>query len=184
LNEKYPQTFKVLICGGEKLADMYFGGILSYLNHAGIVEWPDFTFEDVKRIAAQRKDPISIDASTAEKLLQLSGGHPLVLDMGIDLYGKNKGFTGEELEEAAKQSYQVWQLFTPFMRDNEKMRRELCALLEREDVAPAQPYIYDPLLKRLYWKNLLRRSSNRNRLYWRCDILRKVGLHILSINKQ
>ncbi|MCX6578718.1 MAG: toll/interleukin-1 receptor domain-containing protein [Candidatus Aminicenantes bacterium] len=180
LNEKYPQTFKVLICGGEKLADMYYSGILSYLNHAGIMEWPDFTTEDVGRLAGHKKDPVSIDAAAAQKLLQLSGGHPLILDMGIDLYGRNKDFTVEDLEAEAMQSPQAWQLFTPFMRVDANMRQELCELLSREDVAPAQPYIFDPLLKRLYWKNLLRRSVNRNRLYWRCDILRKVGLRILG----
>jgi len=180
LNEKYPQTFKVLICGGEKLADMYYSGILSYLNHAGIIEWPDFTTEDVGRLAGHKKDPVSIDAAAAQKLLQLSGGHPLILDMGIDLYGRNKDFTVEDLEAEVMQSPQAWQLFTPFMRVDANMRQELCALLNREDVAPAQPYIFDPLLKRLYWKNLLRRSVNRNRLYWRCGILRKLGLHILG----
>lgn len=184
LNEKYSQAFKVLVCGGEKLADMYFSGILSYLNHAGFKEWPDLTAEDVKRIAAQKKNSISINVPDAERLLRLSGGHPLVLDICIDLYGKNKSFPDEELEEAAMQSPQVWQLFTPFMREDEKTRRELCALLEQEDVAPTILQSYDPLVKRLYWKNLLRKSSKRNRLYWRCDILRKVGLLILSINNQ
>lgn len=184
LNEKYSQAFKVLICGGEKLADMFFGGILSYLNHAELKEWPDLTTEDVKRIAGQKKNAISMDAGDAERLLRLSGGHPLILDMGIDLYRKNKEFPDGELEAAAMQSPQVWQLFTPFMREDKQKQLELCALLEQEDTAPAQPYIHDSLLKRLYWKNLLRKSSNRNRLYWRCDILRNVGRHILSITKQ
>jgi len=48
-------------------------------------------------------------------------------------------------------------------------------LLGREDAGPWQPYINNPITRSLYWKNLLKRSPNRKRLIWRCDVIREIG---------
>ncbi len=38
----------------------------------------------------------------------------------------------------------------------------------------------DPLIKHLYWKNLLKKSPDGMQLIWRCGLLREIGLRILG----
>jgi hypothetical protein len=180
LNERF-QNLKILICGGEKLADLYYSGELSYLNQADIHEWPEMTVVDVQRVA---KDvcvelAINIDEKTTDKLLEISGGHPGVLGICFFLYAENPNFTLEYLMEKLAHSPVMWRLFMPFRKDPVKKKR-ICELLKQEDVGPAQPYIFDCLLKELYWKNLLKRGISNHRLYWRCQALRQVGQLILG----
>lgn len=183
LNERFPRNLKILIYGGEKLADIAYSGSLSYLNQAEIREWPEMTVSDVRyfikyeyNAGAQETD---IDAETAQKLLDMSGGHPKVLETCYRLYLQNPGFTFDHLTSALLQAPFVWQLFTPFNEDDDQKRR-LCQLQGKQDVGPAQPYLYDSLLKRLYWRNLIKRVPSNRRLYWRCEALRMVGRQILG----
>jgi AAA15 family ATPase/GTPase len=183
LNERFPRNFKILICGGEKLVDLFYSGSLSYLNHAEIKECPELTAADVIRMAkntdAGQGHGIDLDKKNAERLLDISGGHPRILEQCFILYAGEPGFTGAELTEALLNTLFVWRLFIPFNRDV-KQRQRLCRLLKELDVGPARTYLSDPLLKRLYWGNLLKRSSANYRLYWRCEVLRNVGLEILE----
>lgn len=180
LNERF-QNLKILICGGEKLADLYYSGELSYLNQADIREWPEMTIGDVQRIAKDAcfEQAIDMDDKMADKLLEISGGHPGVLEICFDLYAKNINFTFEDLMEDMVHSPVMWRLFIPLRKDTVK-KEQVCDLLNQEDVGPAQPYIFDCLLKELYWKNLLKRGTNNHRLYWRCEALLQVGQHILG----
>jgi hypothetical protein len=183
LNERYPRNLRILICGGEKLADIVYSGSLSFLNHAEIKEWPEMTAADVQHFIKPEcnteAQEIAIDDETAKKLLDMSGGHPKVLEACFRLYIQNPGFTLQNLLVELYQSPFVWQMFTPFNRDPIQ-KQHLCELLKQQDVGPAQPYLYDPLLKRLYWRNLIKRNPSNRRLYWQCDALRIVGQQILG----
>jgi AAA15 family ATPase/GTPase len=183
LNERYPRELKILISGGEKLVDLLSYGPLSYLNHAYIKECPGLTAADVIRMAKNSRAgqglPMDLDKETAQRLLSISGGHPRVLEQCFALYAREPGFKEPELIETLLNTLFVWHIFTPFKEDAEQ-RQRLCQLLEQSDVGPARTYLADPLLKRLYWKNLLKRSSINYRLSWRCEALRRVGLEILE----
>lgn len=182
LNERYTRL-KILICGGEKLLDLYYSGDLSYLNHADIKECPDLTAADVMGMAknswAGQGLTLDLDKETAQRLLYMSGGHPRVLEQCFVLYAREPGFKESGLIEALLNTLFVWRLFIPFKKDPQQ-RQRLCQLLHRTDVGPARAHPADPLLKRLYWGNLLKRSSTNYRLYWRCEALRRVGLEILE----
>jgi len=182
LNERYPRELKILICGGEKLADLVSTGSLSYLNHASIKECPELTAADVMVMAKNswvgQGLPLDLDKETAQRLLSISGGHPRVLEQCFVLYAGESGFKEPDLIEALLNTLFAWRLFTPFKKDLEQQR--LCQLLRQSDVGPARAYLADPLLKRLYWKNLLKRSSINYRLSWRCEALRRAGLEILE----
>jgi hypothetical protein len=184
LNERF-QNLKILICGGEKLADLYYSGDLSYLNQAEISEWPEMTVVDVQRTAKDAcvEQAIDVDEKIAVKLLEISGGHPGVLEICFDLHAENPNFTLKDLMEKLVHSFVMWRLFMPFRKDPVK-KKQVCELLNQEDVGPAQPYIFDCLLKALYWKNLLKRGTNNHRLYWRCEVLRLVGQQILVCEKK
>jgi nucleoside-triphosphatase THEP1 len=101
------------------------------------------------------------------------------LEQCFVLYARDPGFKEAELIEALLDTLFAWRLFTPFKKDIEQQQR-LCRLLRQPDVGPARAYLADPLLKRLYWKNLLKRSSTNYRLSWRCEALRRAGTEILD----
>ncbi len=178
LNERYANELRVLICGGEKLVDLYYNGDLSYLNHAEIHKWPEFTVADVHLIQRQLYPEQNIDDDMAQTLLDVSGGHPRLLQHCLNLCQKNDSFNVAACYETLLQSPFVWQIFAPFRKDAAN-KQELCQLLAQHEVGPAQTYLFDPLLRRLYWKNLLKRNDKR-RLVWRCEVFRKAGWQILG----
>lgn len=183
LNERFPRDLKILICGGEKLADIAYSGSLSYLNQADIKECPEMTAADVPRFlndrCSNRTPGIDIHDDIAKKLLDMSGGHPKVLETCYGLHRQNPSFTLEDLTAALVQAPFVWQLFMPFNRDPVQKQR-FCHLLEQQVVGSAKPYIHDLFLKRLYWKNLIKRGPSNRHLYWRCEAVRLAGRQILE----
>ncbi|MCP4344345.1 MAG: toll/interleukin-1 receptor domain-containing protein [Desulfobacterales bacterium] len=181
LNERYYQNLRILICGGEKLADLYFVGTLSFLNHAEVREWPELNVNDICLIIEQSCSGRNISEKEAEELLNVSGGHPRLLEQCLDFLNSDACFDSDACQNALMQSPFVWQLFTPFVQDTVITKR-LCQLLEQDQVGYAQPYLFDPLLRRLYWKNLLKRSSDGKRLVWRCEALQAAGRQILSLS--
>ena len=44
----------VLLCGGQKLAELRFAGVLSLLNSAALLEWPEYTVDDVQRLYSRQ----------------------------------------------------------------------------------------------------------------------------------
>jgi hypothetical protein len=127
LLEKHPNLY-ILICGGEKLADLYFGGELSLLNVSEARELPCSDFN----------------------------------------------------ENQSKDRLKLQQLFTPFKRKPDD-RQRLCRFLENEDMGTFVTLDFsDPLIKRLYWKNLLKKSLDGKRIVWRNEVLRGIGWEILE----
>jgi hypothetical protein len=183
LNERFPEKLRILVSGGEKLADLIYTGVLSYLNHAEIVEWPELTAANVLRRGKALYPDMSIDDKTAEMLLDMSGGHPGILEYCLGLYSRNPRFTKEDLADVLVKLPYVWQLFGPFTQTPEKIQR-LCQLFNQEDLGPAHPYLYSPFLRQLYWRNLLKRSSIKNRLTWRGDALRIAAKRILGCKEE
>ncbi len=178
LSERY-MNFRMLICGGEKLADIYYTGDLSFLNSAEIREWPELTPADVHLMAKRPCSDQDISDKIARELLTISGGHPRLLEQCLLFYRSDVSADLDAYQDALIQSPFVWQLFAPFVRDKEN-RQKLCRLLQQNDLWPDQPYLFDPLLRRLYWKNMLKRNPEKNRLSWRCEALREAGLRILG----
>jgi len=178
LNERY-DNFRILICGGEKLSDLYYTGTLSYLNMAEVREWPEMTVADVHFMKAQLYPNLTISDETAEEMLEVSGGHPRLLQQCLSFCRSGAGFDANACRDALIQSPFVWQLFTPFAQDA-AATQHLCQLLGQDEVSPAQPYLFDSLLRRLYWKNLLKRCRGGRWLAWRCGTLRVAGRQILG----
>ncbi|MCP4104851.1 MAG: hypothetical protein GY749_04840 [Desulfobacteraceae bacterium] len=176
LNEQYPKNLNILICGGEKLAEMYYcGGSLSLLNHAEVIQWPELTPDDICFLFPEKL----LTAQIAEELLDLSGGHPRLIQESLGFCHPDSGFDQDECYDVILQSPFLWQLFTHFHKD-ETQCRNMCEMLNCEDICPYQPYIYDPLTRHLYWKNLLKRSKDGKRLIWRCSIIKEAGKQALK----
>jgi len=168
LLEKHPNLY-ILICGGEKLADLYFGGELSLLNASESVEMPENGFSGQ-----------FFDTNAAERICRISGGHPKLTEECKRFYQKCPDLTEKQCKELLIRLPAVQQMFTPFKRSAD-VRQRVCALLEREDVEKFVTLDFsDPLIKRLYWKNLLKKSTDGKRLIWRCELLREIGRDILA----
>jgi hypothetical protein len=178
LNERYPETLHIVICGGEKLAGLYYSGTLSFLNNAEVREYPELALADVHGIQQRMYPGRSLDDRDAQMLLRISGGHPRLLRHCLHVW--EKGLRLEECQAALMEYPMMWQMVMGFA--NEPI---LCELLKVEDLGPYQPYLSDPLLRRLYWKNLLtkRNMNRRQHLVWRCDAIRKVGQEILECHE-
>jgi hypothetical protein len=179
LNERYPRHFRILLCGGEELADLYYTGDLSFLNAAEVSTWPELTVVDVYRLLEQFSPGQDMSDAMAAALLEVSGGHPRLLEHCLNLGPPAAGLAEATYHASLSQAPFVWRLFMPFRHDAATAQR-LCQLLARSDVSVAAPYLFDLLLRRLYWKNLLKVSQDGTRLLWRCEALRIAGRRILG----
>jgi len=176
LMDSYSANLKLMVCGGERLADLYFvnGREFSFLNSAEAVEWPEFTIKDVRRLC---RDQV-VDDDTARKILEISGGHPRLLQVCLDFCRKQGQLDAKVCKDSIENDHYIWHLFTEFLGAD--AQTTVYELLEKDEVWPYQPYIIDPLVRRFYWQNLLKRNHDQRQLIWRCEIIRKVGKQILG----
>jgi hypothetical protein len=166
-----------VLSGGEKLADLYYAGTLSFLNHAEVREWPEPTVADVHFMQQQMYPEKPIDDTDARALLEISGGHSRLLQECLRL--RCEGLESRDCYTALLEYPLIWQLFLRFANNS-----ALCEYLKDMDLGPYQPYLLNPLLRSLYWKNLVakRKVYDKWRLVWRCDLFRRVGQEILNCN--
>ena len=166
----------LLLCGGQKLAELKFAdGSSSLLNCAGVEEWPELTISDTQRLHQQLFPAHSLSKEKAQLLLTVSGGHPTLLHSCLEYH--EQGMNADEYAQRLKQDAILVTAFAKFKK-NTSQCQQLCEWLQQVDVAPAQPYLFDDLLREIYWANLL--VKQHNRLEWRCEVVREAGLEILA----
>ncbi len=184
LSEMYSGRLHLLICGGAALADLkYQGGDLSLLNIASAATWPELTAIDLLAMA-QRTGQAQIDAGRA---LRLSGGHPLLAGAAVSLLCERPDDDEHDdasLIERLAHHEPLWQSLLPLLALPSAMPA-LAEYLQRERLAPAQPYLLDPLLRALYWANLItvRQDPDGNWLHWRSAAIRRAGELVLDAAK-
>ncbi len=171
--------FHVILCGGEKLADLkYKEGALSLLNHAKVQYWPELSRPDVYTLSNDyfNEVPLNLEEALVDQFLAISGAHPKLLTECLKLKTQSPDLALEKYPEKLSQCDCVSELFTPFTQ-NESVRQRVFEWLQKDEVGKAEPYILDNLLRQLYWKNLLveREENEEKRLYWRCEAMRMAG---------
>lgn len=193
LSERYGLRFKLLLCGGERLAALkYEAGELSMLNDAEQVDWPELTVPDLLKWQEDEFPNAGLDVDTAVQFLDLCGGHARLVRHCLQVRqdsaqsrsggspGRQSPKTDWQLEDDRQEievSSVVWQLFTPYRR--RKDRERLQQLLDQEGpLATFQPWPVEALLRKLYWSNLL--VEREKGLCWRCEVLRRVGQRALE----
>lgn len=175
LYEQYGPSLNILVSGGEKLARMYYQEIdLSLLRKAGVIEWPELTVDDVRVWCAEQWFSHEI----AEQLFQIAGGNPRLLQEGFEFCRNGKTLDIDKCFKNLQFSHYLHASFSFYIKD-ENGRQRLWNLLQKEDVGPYMPHSEDPLLRHLYWKNLLKRSEDGQRLVWRCKVIREAGKQAL-----
>jgi hypothetical protein len=180
LSEFHGEALRLVLVGGEGLAGLkYAQGTLSLLSHAEPRHWPEWNTGDLMDQARRGQPPLALDPEDALALLVASGGHPrLVLEA---LHGRARGRALAECIAGLERSGQIESQFVGLARDPNR-RRALADALAQEDLGPWQGWIWDDLLRRLYWLNLLRAdgAAGEQRLVWRCPAVVRVGLRVLS----
>jgi hypothetical protein len=173
LSEMHSGRLYLLICGGSALADLkYQGGDLSLLNIALAERWPEPTEADLR----PRAKALGLDESDAQRVLAASGGHPLLIDEAFALLSARHDLATTDLHESLARFPPLLQSYEPLLRDAASIEM-LGDMLERQRIAAARPWIADPLLRSLYWANLiLERSDDTGRWFeWRCEAVRLAG---------
>jgi len=178
LAEMYPDRLRVLLCGGTGLSDLkYADGQLSMLNTAEERRWPELTGADVAAMQARRFAGDDLDDDEATVVLAVAGGQPRLVLWCMEQRRKQPMGAPPDYRQTLANSPFIHQAFTPFKRDPDAVRR-LCNLLSGDDLGPAAPYLQDPLLRQLYWKNLIHPVGDQ--LQWRCDVIRDGGRGVLG----
>ncbi len=177
-SERHGLGLKVVLCGGERLAELkYAQGQMSLLNLAEELVWPETSVADVLAWQWRHLSGLELGQEDAQRLLALCGGHPRLVRHCLEARRRDPD-AGEGADRRALEDYAfLWQLFTPF-RAVEEERERLCSWLAGPDLGVAEPWPADPLLRRLYWNNLL--VERQRRFLWRCRVLREVGQRVLG----
>lgn len=180
LSETHSGRLHLLLCGGEALVDLkYQGGDLSLLNIADVQVWPDMDPPALRAMLGQ--DGAVLDDVEAARLLRLSGGHPALLTAAFRLLRADPDLDDATLGARLAEHPLLWQSLLPAVADAGD-RARLQTLAEAERLGRANPYLIDPLLRRLYWANLLavREAGDGRWLVWRCEAIRRAARLVLE----
>ena len=180
LNESHANQLHIILCGGEKLAELkYPHHSSSVLNTAEVYRWPELTRADVYAMRDNFDIELALDDESADQLLVLSGRHPALLQKCLHLFQSERTLEWQDYPAALSHEPFVWGLFTPFLQKEAEQVREWLA---QEKVAPfsalfSYHHQRNALLRRLYWNNMLveRPIEGRKHLCWRCEALRLAG---------
>lgn len=168
LQEMFNNQLKLIIFGGEKLAEQVFAaGELSLLNHANTQYVPELNLHDLK---TNQINP-SLGEQALGQILDISGGHPLLIRHLMN------GITSHNYQQELEQSPWASRLFTRYRSVNE-LCDKLCNWLQQEQLYEFNDWPVDELLRDLYWSNLLTRRNGK--FSWRCDLIRDMGRKVLE----
>lgn len=183
LSEMHDGQLHLLLCGGEALADLkYRSGDLSLLNIAQVVHWPELGHSDLDALAQQRWPGRAFDPAALGVLLQVTGGHPALVEEGLQaLVDQTLEPSPESLHRQLLGSERLWQAFVPLVEDT-VARARMQERLQADDLGRAHPYLADAELRRLFWSNLItaRETEAGARLCWRSSVIREAGLKVID----
>ncbi|MEW5803716.1 MAG: hypothetical protein AB1847_16605, partial [bacterium] len=208
LSEKHHDYFNIVMAGGEKLANLKYHPSLehSLLNNAEVMEWPELKIEDVLEIhrlpnngASETQtstsngtgindnrtcinNKIDLNEAKADFFLKMSGGHPRLLRYYLQFYNQQPALKENDYYQKLLQYDFLRQIFHPFLKDRNNADR-IRKLLEKEEVWQYYfPYVEDPLIRKLYWKNLIVKKiaiGGMVHWVWRCEAIREAGRRVL-----
>jgi predicted MPP superfamily phosphohydrolase len=174
LAEAYPGQLRVVFSGGERLAALKYekGEDHSVLSSAERHDWPETTVDDVLAWQQHEYPKLAFGRGDAKDLRALCGAHPRWIRhcLGQRQRGANE-------REALVRYDAIDQVFIPYRNDPEA-RRRICRWLGQDDLGAWEAWIGDELLRRLYWKNVLREEDGR--IVWRSEVACDVGRRVLG----
>ncbi|OQW92641.1 MAG: hypothetical protein BWK78_01050, partial [Thiotrichaceae bacterium IS1] len=165
----------LMLCGGQKLEELkYLTGELSLLNFTEIHYWPELNREDIFAMRDERCQGLLLSEEVADQLLVFCGGHPTLLKIALQWYQELPSLeTLTTYPQRLSEIPEISGWFMPYLQNSQKAQK-IVEWLTALKIAPAREFLPDPLLRDLYWKNLLVRR-NDNWVYWRCEAIRLAG---------
>ncbi len=181
LSDVHGDALQVVLVGGEGLAELkYAQGDLSLLSNAEPTSWPELNTGDLIEIARQNRPLLDLAPEEALVVLEATGGHPRLIRGALRC--RAKGETLDTCTRNLANSMQIEAQFSSLIHQDSKNAQQIAAWLRQDDLGPYRGWILDPLLRRLYWKNLLRTKgpAGAERLVWRCPAIIETGRWVLG----
>jgi len=181
LSEAHDDALRMVLVGGEGLAELKFAeGELSLLSHAEPIPWPEFNIGDLMALAWRDRPSLELVPEEAQVVLEATGSHPRLIQEALRCRAKGAPLTACTRNLA--NSRQIEAQFVVLTRDSEDAQR-IVDWLGQNELGPYCGWIPDPLLRRLYWKNLLRADgpAGAERLVWRCPAIIEAGRRVLGV---
>ncbi len=177
LAETYHGQLRVVFSGGERLAALKYekGEDHSVLSSAERRDWPETTVDDVLSWQQREYSGLFFSRSEAADVRTLCGAHPRWIRHCLEQLRR-----GADERQALSHYDAIDQVFIPY-RGNAEARRRICRWLEQDDLGEWEAWIGDELLRRLYWRNVLREEGGR--IVWRSEVARDVGRRVLDCGK-
>ncbi len=171
LCEMHVGRIHLVLCGGEQLSALkYAQGDLSLLNIASAYM---MTFDLAQWLAVQTIINHSFDHH--QVMYELIGNHP---SMASSLFAAiQEGHDHEALIQMVMNSDVLFSDFNQVIRQSGKA--PLQEKLTADGLGPYRPYIQDPVLRQLFWLNLIGKNQD-NQLVWHSDTIRQVGINLLA----
>ena len=169
LYDNFQSRFRVVISGASQLAQLYFvNGAVSPLRFAHFESWPEYDISDVAAFYRQLYRE-SLDAEQAKMIHEVSGGHLGLIRECLKLrHQRGATLKPADYSSAIRASFALDRIVAPVMSKPELASR-FRRLIEPHNLGPAIYHLADPALRKLYWWNLLTRSSQ---FRWRCEAIR------------
>lgn len=172
------QDVHLLLLGGHRVVEMnYAGKGLSPLQFAVPREWPEMTVDDVHSVnEAAFEAGLLVPAEIAALILDVAGGHPRLVQFCLEHFHQTHA-TGRE-------SYLEILCRHPYLRSllsDLASRPGFAAGFRRhamqQDLGVSHEFIDDPVVRLLYWKNLVRRAATPrgSRFVWRTEVISTLG---------
>lgn len=175
--------FSAIFIGGERLYDLVYGkGVNSELGGSETFFWPDAGEEDVRR---QLPAQTCQDATIPARILTTTGAHPGSIVKVVETASESGNWTTPAMEEAVVGCDSVWNAIDPLLADEER-RSRLRRLATAESVGVALAHRVDPLLRHLFWRNLVKEVTNGgpHRLVWRSPAIRRAIETALTVAEE
>ena len=174
LADTFRDRLRVVFSGGERLAALKYerGEVHSVLSSAERRDWPETTVDDVLAWQQVTYPELAFGQRDAADVRTLCGGQPRWIRHCLGVRRR-----GEDERRALAKYEAIDQVFLPYRGDAEA-RRRICGWLGQDDLGAWEAWIGNELLRRLYWKNVLREQDGR--IVWRSDVARDVGRRVLG----
>lgn len=175
LTEMHAGQLQLILCGGEQLAALkYAQGDLSLLNIAS-AQLLEFNLSDWIRANNLDQQMTDQQRPLGQLLPKLIGHHPALASTLTNHLDSRPSESSLMLKVA--NSDLLYCDFNQVIRHSSA--RALADKLQQPTLGPYRPHLQDPVLKKLFWLNLIHRDAD-HQLRWQSEPIRQVGLNVLS----
>lgn len=175
LTEQRVGSFRVVLVGGHRLMEQkYEAGILSFLTHAVVEEWPDPSVGDLLALQRLEFPALALGDDDAGRVLEATGRHAGLVRHCLERWDSEG--SGADLQGWCYTCPELWETWSRLSRDLGADAAR--AVLARDTFGPAVAWPADAAARALFWEDLL--VGRGRRLEWRAEVVRRVGREVVG----